>query len=367
MTRRGAGRCNLVNWVLSRYLWIFPVLVCGGVIGTITVGSVPAANWPGGSGTTIVVPGTETDLSAAGWIPLNSELFIARQNGQIWRLAWNQGEGNFTVLETATLPVSAGSDIEALAVVDFEAGDEVYTLAEDQGRLSRVTLSGGSLTVSAVWNLEVLNNAQALPPETGGAGAEGLEYVPDANLLSAGFRLPNGDLFSGSSKGMGGLIFVGHQSGGRLHVFDVNPGVSEDFVNHGSFATARTEIAGLHFDRNLGWMYIWHNPLLVNSLEVTGLRSNTTVGVVDVLAHYTSGMPAGNLEGLAVVSPEDCGAYGSDATSRSLFLARDGGSPNLEAFRDFPCEEQIDSSINPAVLFLLMIHRAVNSDSEPDQ
>ena len=95
--------------------------------------------------------------------------------------------------------------------------------------------------------------------------------MPDAALLAAGFRFPDGSAFGGSTKGMGGLLFVGHQIEGRLHVFDVNPGVSDDFINHGSFLTSAGEIAGLHFDRTSALMFVWHNPSNVNSLEVSTL------------------------------------------------------------------------------------------------
>ncbi len=99
---------------------------------------------------------------------------------------------------------------------------------------------------------------------------------------------------------MGGLIFVGHQIDGRLHVFDVNPDVSEDFINHGSFLTAASEIAGLEFDRTSGQMPIWHN-VGSNSWEISLLSSDQLLGTLDTLELYDSGMPSGNFEGFAIV------------------------------------------------------------------
>jgi hypothetical protein len=133
-------------------------------------------------------------------------------------------------------------------------------------------------------------------------------------------------------------MFVGHQINGRLHVFDLNPDVSNDFVNHGSFLTSTSEIAGLHFDRTSAQMYLWHSPGGVNSLEVSTLASDTLLGTLDTLELYDSAMPAGNLEGIAVVSRSSCGELGALDAERSLFLTRDGGSPNLVYFDQHPCD-----------------------------
>ena len=231
-----------------------------------------ASPWPGGPETSIPISGASIDLSGATWNPLSQSLWVVRQNRQLWEYAYNSGTESFELLRTLVLPggIGIGGDIESCAQVDHWAADEIYLLSETQGRISRVVDIGGTPTVHASWNLEVANNGYALPPETlDGNGAEGLEFVPDAHLLAAGFRYPDGSAFTGSTKGMGGLMFVGHQIEGRLHVFDLNPDISEDFINHGSFLTSVDEIAGLHFDRTSGQMFIWHNPLRGNSLEIS--------------------------------------------------------------------------------------------------
>lgn len=297
-----------------------------------------ASPWPGGTETAISISGATSDLSGAAWNPVSQSLWVVRQNRQVWEFVYDTNSQNFVLARTLTLPAGIGSDIEACAQVDPANVNELYTLSEDDGRIARVVDLDTTPSVDRVWNLEVSNNGHALPPETLGAGAEGLEFVPDANLVAAGFRLPDGSAFVGSTKGMGGLIFVGHQIDGRLHVFDVNPATSNDFVNHGSFLTSANEIAGLHFDRTSSLMYLWHNPGNVNSLEVSTLASASTAGTLDTLALYDSGMPAGNLEGIALVNRSGCGEFGSLDSERALFMTRDGGSPNLVYFQDFPCD-----------------------------
>jgi hypothetical protein len=296
-----------------------------------------ASPWPAGEGAGADLAGAEADLSGACWNPVSGTLWVVRQNRRAWELLPGPAPGEFAVLRTLVLPSGIGGDIEAVTQVDPSRPDELYTLAEDEGRLARVDLAG-TPTVTGVWNLETPRNGNALPPETNGLGAEGLAFVPDAPLLAAGFRYPDGSPFGGSTRGMGGLVFVGHQIGGSLHVFDVNPEGSDDFLNLGSFATGASETAGLEFDRVAGVMYLWHNPLAGNSLEVSTLASDAQVGAIDRFALYDSGAPAGNLEGIAIASPAACGSPGSGLLPRTLFLTLDSASPQLQVFDGFPCD-----------------------------
>jgi hypothetical protein len=222
--------------------------------------------------------------------------------------------------------------------VDFSA-DELYTLSETQGRLARVTGLNDSAIVAQVWNFNEQNNGYALPPETPtGDGAEGVTFVPDAWLHASGFRYPDGSTFLGSTRGMHGLIFVAHQVAGRVFVFDVNPDVSEDFINHGSFLTSSTESCGLAFDRSVGQLYIWHNPTdSKNSLEVSRLTSNAAVGVLDRYEVQDSRTPIGNFEDIAIVPWDACGSLASGPQCRTLFLVQDGGTPNLVAYQGYIC------------------------------
>lgn len=297
-----------------------------------------AAPWPGGTEAAIAITGASNDLSGATWNPVSQSLWVVRQNRTAWEYEYDPSAAGFQLIQTLVLPTAIGSDIEACAQVDHAATDQLYTLDEDNGRIARVVDIGGTPAVDRVWNLLVTNNGNALPPETGGAGPEGLEFVPDADLLAAGFRLPDGTPYTGSTLGMEGLMFVGHQIDGRLHVFDINPDASEDFVNHGSFLTAANEIAGLHYDRSSKLMQIWHNPASGNSLEVSTLSSDASLGTIDTLTLYDSAMPTGNLEGIATVGRASCGEFGAANSDRVLFLTRDGGSPNLVYFANFPCD-----------------------------
>ena len=309
-------------------------LICIAAMTSVAI----ASPWPGGPGSEIDISGASSDLSGATWNANSQSLWVVRQNRTVWEFAYDAESMGFELLRTLGLPAEIGSDIEACTQVDHAAANELYTLDENDGRISRVNDLDGTPSVLRSWELTTPNNGHELPGESGGAGAEALEFVPDADLLAAGFRFPDGSAFAGSTNGMGGLMFLGHQIEGRLHVFDLNPDVSDNFINHGSFLTAASEIAGLHFDRSSGLMYLWHNPANVNSLEVSTLASEEQIGTIDTIELYESDMPSGNLEGIALVGNDACGAFGADELDRVLFLTQDGGDPPLASFNAYPCD-----------------------------
>ena len=91
---------------------------------------------------------------------------MIRQNRQVWEFLYDEDFGSFELFQTRVLPSGIGSDIEACTQVDHAIADELYTLAENQGRIARVVDIDTAPVVQQVWNLEVSNNGHALPPET---------------------------------------------------------------------------------------------------------------------------------------------------------------------------------------------------------
>ena len=302
-----------------------------------TNGLAIAAPWPAGAEIAIAIEGASNNLSGATWNPVTETLWVVQQGGNLWEFAYSEADMVFELVRTTSLPGGVGGDIEACMQVNQLASNELYTLDENTGTVSRVVNLGDTPSILRSWTLTTPNNDHTMPGEVGNAGPEALEFAPDAALIAAEFKLPDGSSYAGSTKGMGGLIFVGHQVDGLLHVFDVNPDTSDDFINHGSFLTAANEIAGLHFDRASGLMYVWHNPGNVNSLEVTTLSSDAAAGILDTLILYDSDMPPGNTEGLALTGQGACGGHGADSDGQVLFLTRDGGTPNLGSFTAYPC------------------------------
>ena len=179
-------------------------------------------------------------------------------------------------------------------------------MVEGEGHVRSYDVSVyGSAVLLRDWNL------RPFLPLNGGAGAEGLAFVPDRFLAAAGFVGSDG-VPRTSSRGMGGLMFVGHQNGGALYAFT--------FV--GEYRTAYDETAALHFDRGNGRLYIWHDAGW-DTWEDTDLTSTPIPGgsARQLWAVRTfTGPHHRNNEGLTLASIDECsGGF------RNAFLTTDGG------------------------------------------
>lgn len=306
----------------------------------------PAERWFAAQNLTAVEgPGTNDfhdDLSGASWNPLTRMLSVCRNGpsattSKLWVLR-EDGAGSFVVDTRAGQrgEWTNFGDLEAITQVDF-AADRVLALAEDAEVIREYDVSVyGTAILLRTWN------TASFLPSSGGFGAEGLAFVPDSALAAQGFVDASGAPRV-STRGMGGLAFVGHQNGGRIYVFDLAPATTAfDFV--GAFLTGAAETAELCFDRPSGQLYALHGEG-VNTIEVLTLASTVVGAEREFVPALTYAPPAGmaagtNLEGLALVTWNDCAAG-----DRSLFLTiDDGGATSLVRFREFPCAESAPAS-----------------------
>jgi hypothetical protein len=284
---------------------------------------------------TLIDTGLNTvNWSGAAWNPETRTLWLACNSGYFWALV-EDGANSFRVATNAAgtkAKWSPGGDLESICQADY-AQPIVYLMDEDNSIREFNVSQYGVVAQTRSWNI----SAQC--PEVGGAGPEGLTFVPDDWLQRQGFRRANGSLYT-STNGMGGLMFVGHQSGGYVHVFDLNR-VNNGYGYVGRFKTGRSETAGMEFDRTTGKLYVWHNTGN-NYLEVTELGS--TVEGADrrlrQLVEY-AGPRAGNLEGFALIpTPE---------TSNGCFLTDDdnAGGEAIMWYRQFQPTEDSDGDSLP--------------------
>jgi len=265
---------------------------------------VLAANpWPAESSTaalrlTSLDPEFTSDMSGAYWNGTTRTFWVCCNSpGIFWALQQNAaGSWQIATLASGTKARWAtGGDLEDICQVD-DSDPSVYVIDEDGWiRQYNVALYGGISQVRA-WDI------RAYCPENpfDGNGPEAITFVPDDWLRHEGFR-DGSDALRTSSNGMGGLMFVGSQVGGFVHVFDLNTN-SNNFTYCGRYETSRAETADLAFDRITGKLYLWHN-LDPNYLEVAELNStlNGNVRRFRTLIEYL-GPRAGNLEGFALVS-----------------------------------------------------------------
>ena len=260
-----------------------------------------------------------SDLSAALWNPITRTLWLGRNgpggtNSKLWAVV-EDGAGGYQIdsrLGNRGEWTSFG-DLEGVTQADFSE-DVVFLLVEGEERIKEYDVS--------VYGTAVLNNdwnTRPHLPRDGGSGAEGITFVPDSALSAAGFVDQLGNPYT-STGGMGGLMFVGHQNGGAIFVFDLNR-ATQGFVFVGEYLTGQNDTSGLEFDRSTDLLYIWHDAG-IDVLSVSDLSSTPVSGVVrqlNILRAY-NGPAAQNNEGIAVYPAEEC-----VAGERSFFMTIDDG------------------------------------------
>ena len=225
-----------------------------------------------------------------------------------------------------------GGDLEGICQVDYDA-DLVCIMLETENLIREYDVSTYRKAVlKKQWDIS------AYVPTKGRAGPEGITFVPNEWLKKEGFVNSNGKPYL-STNGMGGLMFVAHQNGGRIYVFDLNRANGKvNFV--GAYKTSRSESSGLEFDRSTGLLYVWHNTG-PNYLEITKLSSHVkgTERCFASVAEFV-GPKRGNLEGIAIAPT---------ATNKGCCLIVDDDNQNgaaLMLFRQFNPTKSVIRSPN---------------------
>ncbi len=274
--------------------------------------------------------GFSVNVSGAAWNPTNRTLWLASNSGIFWCLV-EDGAGSFLIATNSAgtrAKWSPGGDLEGICHVDY-AQPTVFLLNEDGQILEYSTTAYGVNTALHTWSIA------AHCPEIGGSGPEGITFVPDDWLRRESFRRSDGALCV-STNGMGGLMFVGHQTGGYIHVFDLNR-TNNRYGYVGRYKTGRSETADLAFDPGTGRLYVWHNTG-ANYLEVCELNSylDGADRRLRPQIEYT-GPRSGNLEGFALVS--------TPGTDDWCFVTDDdnSGGEAVMWFRNFRPTEDADA------------------------
>ena len=259
------------------------------------------------------------DLSGAFWNTRARRLWICSDGpgdeSKLWSLI-PDAAGSFEIEYRAGNrgEWTGFGNIEDVTQSDLDA-DVVYLIVEGEERIKAYDVSSfGTAAPLRDWNV------QPHLPLLGGAGSEGIAFVPDRFLAAGGFVNSEGAPYT-STRGMGGLMLVGHQNGGGVYAFDLDP-ASDDFTFVGEYRTGYAETAALHFDRGNGRLYVWHDAewdtwevCELGSVSIAGssARRLNTIRTFDGPHHR-------NNEGLTLTSIDTC-----TAGSRGAFLATDGG------------------------------------------
>jgi hypothetical protein len=256
----------------------------------------PAEAWTSAKTLTHLDSAFKNNMSGACYNPETKTFWVCCNGGPsaFWALKQDEN-GNWCIAakrgKQAKYDVGRG-DLEGICQADYRK-DLVYLMVEGTDRIREYDASTyGAAQLKNEWDIS------AHVPTKGGAGSEGITFVPDEWLKKGGFTDADGNSYA-SKGGMGGLVFVAHQNGGRIYVFDLS--VREKTVHFvGAYKSSRTESSGLEFDRSSGLLYIWHNTG-PNYLEVTRISSRAD-GNERRLVPVTEfiGPKGGNLEGIAI-------------------------------------------------------------------
>jgi hypothetical protein len=257
----------------------------------------PSQSWNAAQNLTSVMD-TEgiLELSGLHWNPDLQRLFAVEGDGRLHVLQLSADGLSFSEIADKAVPDGP----EGITQVDF-AASEFYTIDENNYEIRRFSYTGNfsNIGMEHSWNLTA---APSPMEDTGNTGPEGIAFIPDASLAAAGFVDATGNTYT-SVKGMGGLMFIAHQDGGYIWVFDINPDVDDDFAFVGKYKSNRAESCDLAFDRSTGLLYMLHSTS-ANRIEVTDLTSSIVADErkLTKIAEYLVAVPDGdtNVEGFAL-------------------------------------------------------------------
>ena len=333
------------------------VIACSFVCGAMAADPWPGEAWTSAEILTSLDSDFDNNMSGAAWNPESNTFWVCCNGGPsaFWALVEN-GAGSFMIATNgagtqAKFDLGSG-DFEGLCQVDFgEAAVYIMVEAVDQIREYDVSTYGAAV-LGNQWDIE------AHVPAYTGLGSEGITFVPNDWLALQSFADSDGNPYV-ATNGMDGLMFVAHQNGGRVYVFDLSSaGGAFHFV--GAYKTSRSESSGLEFDRSTGLLYIWHNTG-PNYLEVTELTSYLDGGErrFTQLAEFV-GPKGGNLEGIAIVPTGETNDWCLIVDDDN----QDGAA--LMWFKDFQHTNDFDADGMPDSWELAYLASTTNSDGSID-
>ncbi|HLP06345.1 MAG TPA: SdiA-regulated domain-containing protein [Paludibacter sp.] len=255
----------------------------------------PTNAWGTATNLSAFLPPNTTELSGLFWNEHTNRLYCVGDGGTVYVLQYTPGTMQYRLWGTAT---GLGGS-EGVTQVDKAAG-EFYIIDEDNYEIRRFTYNPdfSAVTKANAWKL-----LDTPMPDTGNIGPEGIAFVPDWYLQRINFVSSLDGQPYLSTRGMGGLMFLAHQNGGYIWVYDLNPRVDDDLVFVGKYKTGRAESCDLSFDYSTGMLYILHN-IDENYLEVTNLSTTFTEGEYkfNTTNEYYLANPPGdvNVEGFAI-------------------------------------------------------------------
>ena len=303
----------------------------GAFITTYTVTKAAAnacpAPWPGSASVTNVDQTSALTSDVSG---LEYEGTGGRTRGVLWdvdngngrmdRLLWN---GTQWVRDTAngwsagkTLRYFGGGgqpDSEGITLTDAGSVGGVFVSSESDVTVPntseisvlRYDVSGAATTLNATreWNLTT-----DLPGFGANAGAESVEWIPDAYLVSSGFvdETTAQPYDPADYPGHGsGLFFVGLEANGIIYVYALDQGTNNNFTRVATISSGFPTFGALHWDADEFQLWVVCDNNCDGRSRVFRVNSLGSFAVVAEYARPT-GMPNLNNEGFTFARNSEC-------------------------------------------------------------
>lgn len=278
----------------------------------------PAAAWNSATNLTPIMSSSGIDeASGLYWNKATNRLYLVQNSGRVRVLQFNSGTNSFSQIGNKS--ISGGPEGITMA---NNSENAFYVIDENNYEIRKYTHTSDFGTVTQAKSWDLLQSPSTMT-DTGNTGPEGICFIADTFLTQANFISQTTGLPYVSQKGMGGLLFIAHQNGGYIWVFDVNPNVTDDFAFVGKYKTNRSESCDLSFDGSTGLLYILHNTD-GNILETVTLASSiiSSERKLNMTNEYFLPMPSGNtnIEGFAIT--EKC----PSGNTVSAWVCRDTSS-----------------------------------------
>lgn len=279
--------------------------------GSPTVATADVANELGGDVSGLYYESSGSTRPGVLWAVDNGSVLMLRLvwNGAAWvrdaTNGWSAGKA-------LSFPGGAGRpDAEGITMTDAGPAGGVFVsserdLSNPASRISilRYDVSGAAATLSATreWNLTA-----ALPAVGPNAGAESVEWIPDAYLVGARFvDQTTGQRYAPANyPGHGtGLFFIGLEGNGSVYAFALDQ-TSGSFTLVATFASGFSTFGALHWDVNEQKLWVVCDNNCEGRARV--FRVNW-LGAFVLVAEYDRPTGLGNLnnEGFAFPADNEC-------------------------------------------------------------
>jgi hypothetical protein len=326
--------------------------VCAVLLFVLLVGCHPAPSipahfvltpWPGSELVELVDdPAAQLGSNSSGATYQPASL---SQPGYLWvvrngpatlhQLSFNSASGRWSPVREWTLTTLSGAtpDSESVTKTNWES-DVVYIASEKEGsesKLSIIAFDTAQGAPVAEWDMtHELGNPESVELDVdSNAGWEGLTWIPDTDLITAGFydqRLhkpynPNDYPVHG-----GGLFFAALEQNGDIYAYALN---QADSLFH-KIAVIRAgfpHLMGLEYDRDNAALWVHCDDdcgNVLGILKIDGEPGSATQGsfVLSAVLAHPAALANANHEGIALAPEAECVDGG-----RQVFWVNDAGKP----------------------------------------